>query len=255
MKRVVVMLCVFLLPCITHATEKYKLLIPSSGYPKSAYDGYPVLIFPSQEMNWVMTDVRYDPFEQDVKNSFKAWENKTGRNYFNDNEAMTGISLRQLSLPLGDGGKAEVVYDNTTYVINPNSSKIYLRAEATWLDNGTQDVSSGYIDVQSILTHEIGHVLGVGDFPVGGVDGYTDNTSAPSMCGGASSTLRTSVEGRTLETDDQKAVECIHLSYRHSIIRLPVRSRRQIRMVLVMSLSSRERMPFRRISLQEAIHF
>lgn len=76
-----------------------------------------------------------------------------------------------------------------------DGANIHLNPLAAWSNNGTG------IDVQAVLTHELGHSLGIADTDVIGL-------TPPTMTGSYIGTA-----GRTLETDDLAALQCAQSRY------------------------------------------
>jgi hypothetical protein len=144
-----------------------------------------------------------------VFNSAEAWDAATSKELFNDTytistgpETAYGVQNYVNSISFGDRYSDPGIIAATTVWYNPATKEIVefditFETDYVW---GDATVNSTVMDLQNIVTHELGHGVGLGDV-------YEDACSAVTMYGYSN---YGETQKRTLEPPDVKALQTLY---------------------------------------------
>jgi len=92
------------------------------------------------------------------QDAFNRWSNVTALN-FTETALFNGSDIRIVFLPLGGkGGTVGGSYINNSV----NVGSVYLDAEEQWVLPSENVVEEHDVDLESVVMHQVGHLLGLG---------------------------------------------------------------------------------------------
>ena len=100
-------------------------------------------------------------------------------------------------------------FNPTTYKLKPETSIIVLNTNCTWRDNQQHlNADPPILDVQSMITHEAGHIHGLAH-PYPG--SYDHDATGPTMAGRDNEHFDNTLDCRSLETEDVYGTQFLQL--------------------------------------------
>jgi len=183
---------------------------PDSRYGKSPYSGPPFYYFGSTLYFYRIANSLYNPYLSYVDAAFGSWNN-AGQVQFE--RRATGLPLAAEAQDYSDFGPAWCFpgIDESTDEIIPSNGSIVLNTNCTWSSNQQAlDDIPPILDVQSMVTHEAGHIMGLAH-PL--IDSYIHDDTAASMAGGDNEYFDNSLECRSLESNDIYGTQFLQLRF------------------------------------------
>ncbi|MDP4176306.1 MAG: T9SS type A sorting domain-containing protein [Bacteroidota bacterium] len=165
---------------------------PNARNGKSPYSGPPFAHFAGTVQYYYISDdgqiAAHDlhNYQTQIKAAFDTWSN-AGYVKFSQSQTANGVKLSASPSQSYDASTLCVI--NNQYEIDANSEDIDLSNRFIWT-NGTHDLDNNNFDVQTIFTHEVGHVMGL-FHPMENT--YPNDQTAPIMAGADCSWKKTHV--------------------------------------------------------------
>jgi len=183
---------------------------PYTRYGKSPYSGPPFFYFGSTSYNYKISSSLYNSYLSYVDAGFTSWNN-SGPVQFS--RTTSGLTLTAEAQDYGNWGPAWSYpsWNDSTYELTPSSGSIVLNSSSNceWRhDRQDLNASPHVIDVQTMVVHEAGHIMGLAH-PL--TDSYTHDATAPTMAGGDNAYFDNTLECRSLENEDIYGTQILQL--------------------------------------------
>jgi len=185
---------------------------PYARYGKSPYSGPPFLHFGTTSYTYKISSSLYNSHLSYVDAAFTSWNN-SGPVQFS--RIIYGLPLTAQAQNYASWGPAWSYpsWNPNTYVLTPDNGSIVLNSSSNceWRhDRQDLNASPHVIDVQTMVVHEAGHIMGLAH-PL--TDSYTHNATAPTMAGGDNEYFDNTLECRSLETEDIYGTQFLQLRF------------------------------------------
>ncbi|KAK1418770.1 hypothetical protein QVD17_27917 [Tagetes erecta] len=141
-----------------HATQHYNYFNNKPRWSRAM----PTTLTYAFSPNYVVSNLKLDEIKLIFRRAFSRWSEVIPVNFTETEDyAFSDIKIGFYSGDHDDGEPFDGVLGVLAHGFSPESGKLHLDAAETWAVDFEMEKSSVAIDLDSVATHEIGHVLGL----------------------------------------------------------------------------------------------